>query len=106
MNDRHGHQTGDEYLRSVGGMLASAIRDGEDVATRFGGEEFAILLTNTGMEDALLTAERIRAAVAARRLRNDGAPGGFVTVSIGVAVMEPGCPASQDELVARADRAL
>lgn len=106
VNDCHGHQVGDDYLRAVGKVLASGIRMGEDCAARIGGEEFAILLLNTDTEGALMSAERIRAGVNALALRNDGAPRKLLTVSIGVAALDPRTPMNRDEFVARADRAL
>ena len=62
VNDLYGHQVGDIYLRAVSTALCSAVRSGEDVAARFGGEEFAIILINSSTADALASAERIRAA--------------------------------------------
>ena len=106
VNDRHGHQTGDDYLRAVGKVLAAATRLGEDVATRFGGEEFAILLLNTDTDGAIANGERIRSNVAALALPNAGSPNGILTVSIGVAALQPDTPMTREELVTRADRAL
>lgn len=106
VNDRCGHKVGDDYLRAVGKVLASRIRMGEDCAARIGGEEFAILLLNTDTEGALMSAERIRACVEALALRNEDAPRKLLTLSIGIAALEPRTPMSRDELVTRADRAL
>ena len=106
VNDRHGHQVGDEYLKAVGGVLAAAIRLGEDVATRFGGEEFAILLVNTGINAALKIAERMRAGVESLAMRNDGAPSGILTISIGVSTISLGESFDQKDFIARADNAL
>jgi diguanylate cyclase (GGDEF)-like protein len=106
VNDRQGHQVGDEYLAAIGRVLAAAVRKGEDVATRFGGEEFALLLSNTGMGGAQILAERIRADIEALRLPNSGSPNEIVTVSIGIAALDPGAAAGTDTLVGRADRAL
>jgi len=106
VNDRHGHQTGDDYLRAIGAILARSVRQGEDVATRFGGEEFALLLQSTDADGAQALAERMRTAVEALQLRNEGATGGWVTVSIGVAVADAAGTHSEAELVARADQAL
>jgi diguanylate cyclase (GGDEF)-like protein len=106
VNDRHGHQAGDDYLRAVGGVLARTVRSGEDVASRYGGEEFALLLQSTDADGARVLAERVRQSVEVLRLPNDGAPGGSVTVSIGVAVTDLAGTVAESELVARADRAL
>ena len=106
VNDRQGHQVGDEYLAAIGRVLAAAVRKGEDVATRFGGEEFALLLSNTGTAGAQILAERIRADIEALRLPNSGSPNEIVTVSIGIATLDPGAAPGADTLVGRADRAL
>ena len=106
INDSHGHQVGDDYLRAVGQVLAATIRVGEDVTTRYGGEEFAVVLVNTDIAGGMQTAERIRAAVEALALPNSGAPGGKMTLSIGVATVTPGELVPKDDLIGRADRAL
>lgn len=64
VNDRYGHDAGDEVLRHVGRMIASSLRD-VDVAARFGGEEFALLLPETDKSDAIEIAERIRRRIGA-----------------------------------------
>jgi diguanylate cyclase (GGDEF)-like protein len=114
VNDRHGHLVGDEALRAVATILRSAIR-AKDVIGRFGGEEFVISLPNTGLDDATVTADRLRNAVAASPLAAMCAgvldepyldPDTFrLTVSIGVAVY-PSDGADVDDLLLRADRAM
>jgi diguanylate cyclase (GGDEF)-like protein/PAS domain S-box-containing protein len=74
-NDRYGHQVGDDCLRSVSAAVRGVARAGDAVA-RYGGEEMAIILPDTGTEDAVGLAEKIRAAIET---------GGVVTASIGVA---------------------
>jgi diguanylate cyclase (GGDEF)-like protein len=101
LNDRHGHRRGDEALARV----AEAIRTGcraADVAARWGGDEFAILAPNTGKDEALRLADRVRGLAA------DGAPPmEAVTVSAGVATFERLRPAANpDDLVRAADAAL
>jgi diguanylate cyclase (GGDEF)-like protein len=97
-NDTFGHPAGDEALRQVGRLLPLALRPG-DVATRYGGEEFAVLLPGAGAPDALMVAERIVANV-----RNGLWLHRPVTVSVGVAEARAGEAAPA--LVARADAAL
>jgi diguanylate cyclase (GGDEF)-like protein len=114
VNDRHGHLVGDEALRAVATILRSAIR-AKDVIGRFGGEEFVIALPDTGLDDATVTADRLRNAVAASPLAAmcagvlddpDLDPDTFhLTVSIGVAVY-PGDGTTLDDLLLRADRAM
>ena len=114
VNDRHGHLVGDEALRAVATILRSAIR-AKDVIGRFGGEEFVIALPDTGLDEATVTADRLRNAVAASPLaamcagvldEPDLDPDTFrLTVSIGVAV-HPADGNTVDELLLRADRAM
>ena len=94
VNDRHGHATGDAVLASLGRLLRDSVR-GADAIARLGGEEFVVLLRAAGV-DARGIAERILADWRATRPPT--------TLSIGVAVLEPG-EAPHDTL-ARADRAL
>lgn len=99
VNDIYGHQSGDEVLRTVAGLLAEDAR-GTDLAARLGGEEFALLLADTDEDGALAVAERLRRLIAAARV-----PGpGRVTASFGIAALPPDGDA--DELVRAADRAL
>jgi len=81
LNDVHGHAAGDDVIRVVAGVLRSGCR-GEDVASRYGGEEFAILCPDVSGVGAAVLAERLRAAVAAASLM---IPGTHVTCSFGVA---------------------
>ncbi|MFC6161557.1 GGDEF domain-containing protein [Kribbella jiaozuonensis] len=114
VNDRHGHLVGDEALRAVATILRSAIRV-KDVIGRFGGEEFVIALPDTGIDEATVTADRLRNAVSASPLAAmcagvlddpDLDPDTFhLTVSIGVAVY-PNDGATVDDLLLRADRAM
>jgi len=101
LNDRHGHRRGDEALERV----AAAIRTGSraaDVTARWGGDEFAILAPNTGREEALRLAERIRALVTERTAALHA-----VTVSGGVATVDPARGvATPDDLIRAADAAL
>ncbi len=102
INDRFGHEAGDDVLRAVGGAIAAAVREG-DVPARFGGEEFVVLLRKPSGRTAVDVAERVRAAVGELDL---GAIGpSSVSVSVGVAVQdEPDEPIA--DLLARSDRAL
>ena len=85
-NDSYGHLTGDQVLRLVAICLKENLKSC-DVAARFGGEEFAIIVPQTGLQDAKEIAERVRAAVMGKELmkRSTGESLGRVTVSIGVA---------------------
>jgi diguanylate cyclase (GGDEF)-like protein len=103
-NDRHGHLTGDRVLREVAVHLAESLRT-DDLVARYGGEEFAILLPNTDLHTAIAIAERLRTQVAGMAVSAAaGIPDEAVTISCGVAAMEPGI--DLDGLIALADGAL
>ncbi|TBR21863.1 GGDEF domain-containing protein [bacterium] len=102
-NDTYGHQAGDELLRTVARLLTAHTRP-VDVVARYGGEEFSLILPNTLRDQALQTAERIRAAVAAEPFVFQGRRT-KVTMSFGVAVF-PTDAATQTQLVRVADERL
>ncbi len=85
-NDRFGHLAGDRLLIAMGERLSESVR-ATDLAVRFGGEEFVLLLPEISRDEAIRCCERIREAVG--HMRVSGAEGG-TTVSIGLAVHEPG----------------
>jgi diguanylate cyclase (GGDEF)-like protein len=101
LNDRHGHQAGDEVLESVGATLRTTIRV-SDFAGRWGGEEFVVLLPDTDQEGALQAAEMLRS-----RLDGLAVPGvvAHLTASLGVATL-PDHAADGPELIRAADLAL
>ena len=101
LNDEHGHLFGDEVLRGATEALASALRT-SDTAYRYGGEEFAVLLRETGLEDGREVADRIRRAISDAAVPRHGI---LVTASAGVAERVSSM-AHHTELVARADAAL
>lgn len=82
INDEHGHLAGDEVIRAAAAVIQSCIRE-VDVAGRYGGDEFGLLLVHTGTHAALVAAERIRQRLAETAF--DRAPGVRCTLSIGVA---------------------
>jgi diguanylate cyclase (GGDEF)-like protein len=102
LNDTHGHATGDAVLREVGALLQRTLR-ASDLAGRWGGEEFLLLLRETSLRGALELAERVRSALeACTILAVDGTPL-HVTASFGVGVFD----ADEDaDVVAAADAAL
>jgi diguanylate cyclase (GGDEF)-like protein len=111
VNDTHGHLVGDKALRAVSGVLNEQMRS-YDVAGRFGGEEFAVLLPQTREAQALIIAERLRTVIAALSVPVDeDDPESAcvrVTVSIGVAALDPAGTGAADltALLAAADSAL
>jgi diguanylate cyclase (GGDEF)-like protein len=103
VNDRYGHQAGDDVLRTFADILRTTVRE-IDLPSRYGGEEFAVLLPQTDIEGAHQLAERLRRALAARPMATH--PGGLVavTASFGVAAF-PDAP-TPAALFAAADEAL
>ncbi len=108
VNDTHGHLVGDKALRAVTDGLRSQLRN-YDLAGRFGGEEFTVLLPHAREADALSVAERLRAHVAAMSIPVDDAnpsgPSVKLTISVGVAALD-GASRELTEMMAAADRAL
>jgi diguanylate cyclase len=104
-NDTWGHLTGDQVLRLVAMSLKQNVK-GQDLATRYGGEEFAVVLPNTVLRSALTVADHIRRAVMSKQLlrRSTGQNLGRVTISLGVATMHKGD--TPQSLIARADACL
>jgi diguanylate cyclase (GGDEF)-like protein len=104
-NDRNGHQAGDRALEITAQCLKAALRK-VDVASRYGGEEFSILLPQTTLEEAGVIADRIRRKVMETPFPNGKSqPLGAVTVSIGLSSLSPGVN-SAEAIVRAADRAL
>ena len=102
INDNHGHAAGDEVLKAFVRTVHATMRD-TDIFGRYGGEEFLMICTDTGLEGARTAAERVRRAVAAADWARV-APGCAVSASIGVAAWKPG--EQIDQLLRRADGAL
>jgi diguanylate cyclase len=90
-NDVYGHLTGDQVLRLVALSVKQNVK-GQDIAARYGGEEFAVILPNTALRQAVTVADHIRRAVMNKELmkRSTGEHLGRITVSIGVACLQPG----------------
>ncbi len=103
-NDSFGHQAGDVVLRQVARVLVEQSRIVDHV-TRFGGEEFALILPGSGRDDARLVAERLRRAVEEHLFMDAGRPLGRLTMSIGTAT-HPLDAGSARSLVSKADQAL
>jgi diguanylate cyclase (GGDEF)-like protein len=103
INDRHGHQVGDEVLRRFADVVRANVRD-FDLPVRFGGEEFAILLPETGLEGGEQLARRLAAALARLRLPETGGDRPPVTASFGVASFPEAH--GVEELLSAADQAL
>ncbi len=103
VNDDNGHAAGDDVLRQVAAACRHSLRD-SDILGRIGGEEFAVLLPETGAETALLAAERLRHAVAELAIESNSGPL-HVTVSIGAATASP-AQGAMETIMLEADDAL
>ncbi|MBW3664531.1 MAG: sensor domain-containing diguanylate cyclase [Actinobacteria bacterium] len=105
VNDRFGHQAGDELLKGLARLIERVLRS-SDVVCRYGGEEFAIILPETTPDQARQVAERMREAIERSNFTaSDGRYLGQVTGSFGVATYESGLP-SRGDLIREADEAL
>lgn len=102
LNDHHGHLAGDQVLREVAEAIGASCRDC-DLAARYGGDEFAVILPETDLPGARETARRLAGRIEAKRWQHQGADM-TVGVSIGTAELHPG--QSAEALVREADRAL
>ncbi len=105
VNDNYGHKVGDEVIISLGVELQELTRD-SDVICRYGGEEFVILLPETGKEGALVIAEKIREKVESLSLNIDKKESLKYTVSIGVSEVDIDKELNIEASLSRADKAL
>ncbi len=105
-NDYHGHRAGDACLAAVGKAVGQSLQRPADLAARYGGDEFVVLLPDTNTDGALDVARRVLAAIGALDIPHGASPFGRVTSSIGVAHRVAGPNHTSQELLERADRAL
>ena len=104
-NDLNGHQEGDEVLKTVSELIKNSVR-ATDIVSRYGGEEFAVILPNTDQEEALRIAERVRLAVWTEEfIGEEYLPTERLTISIGVSVY-PDNASNEIDLIKYADEAL
>lgn len=106
-NDTYGHMQGDECLKQIADTLRDVFSRSGEVTARVGGEEFVVMLPNVGARQAYEAAQRLRASLAERELPHSGSQvSPFVTLSIGVAELDPQAMDHFDRLLQRADQAL
>lgn len=106
-NDRYGHQQGDDCLRRVARVIDAHAKRGGDLAARYGGDEFALILPDTNLRNALQLAGRMREAIERLAIRHEASGAkGIVTASLGVAAMAPTRTLAPGVLIAQADAAL
>jgi diguanylate cyclase (GGDEF)-like protein len=104
-NDVYGHPAGDAVLRTVAGQLKALARAGDSVY-RYGGDEFLCILPEQTMPTAIQAVERMRVALVDLAVQHVGNATGVLTISAGVAMVEPGSTVPVSEVLSRADQAL
>lgn len=104
-NDLYGHAEGDGALRRFAGAVRSALLHADDVLARPGGEEFIVFLPGSGLEQAMKVGERVRERVRAADIVHAASPAGRMTVSIGIATLQPDDD-DAERMLRRADAAL
>ena len=104
-NDRHGHLVGDMVLRLTAKVLTDGVK-GRDTVARFGGEEFAIILPGTSLQDAVVVADALRQSLGRKQIINRNRTENFGSVTLSVGVTEYRIKESFHDFVARADAAL
>lgn len=104
INDTYGHPAGDKILKDVSGIIRDSIRS-IDFASRYGGEEFAVILVNADKKEALAIAQRIRTTVEGTAFDIGRGKKVRATLSIGISIY-PGDANSKQQLISRADEAL
>lgn len=105
VNDTYGHMVGDDVLREVGHLLQSIMRK-NDLAGRFGGEEFIVVLYRSAHDIGMSVAERIRARIAEIRVATPAGKPVQITVSVGVSTFSPFGMTGIDQILSQADQAL
>ncbi|MEA5447288.1 diguanylate cyclase [Leptolyngbya sp. CCNP1308] len=106
-NDTYGHIAGDQCLREIADVLNTAIRRPADLATRYGGEEFSLILPKTSLEGALHLLNRIRSNLRARAITHPkSSVSPYVSISFGVAGAVPSDELQPEDLLRAADAAL
>jgi len=105
-NDTYGHVVGDHCLAEVAKVVKSCCHRKADLAVRYGGEEFAVLLPDTDIHGAMTLAEQIRRSVIDMHISHTGSPHGHVTVSLGCYSFIPSGRDPMDMFIERADAAL
>ena len=105
-NDKYGHQAGDDCLRQVASAIKANACRASDLAMRYGGEEFCVLVPYTHLDQARVLAEAIRRSVEASAIMHENSPFGMVTISIGLSVMLPDSTRTPRDFLRTADEAL
>ncbi len=106
-NDSYGHQAGDDCLKQIAASLKKTVKRPKDLVTRYGGEEFAIILPHTDNNGAIKVAEIIRQIIKDLKIPHQGSKiSSYVSVSLGIASLIPDSRQSHQWLIKFADKAL
>jgi len=105
-NDAYGHLKGDECLQKIAAILEQTVERKTDLASRFGGDELAVILYDTDEEGAVKVAKRITAMLKEQKIPHSKSPKNRVTISVGIAVKTPEPDEVEEKLLIKADRAL
>lgn len=105
-NDGYGHLPGDECIKAVADIVRAVARRPLDLAVRYGGEEFLLLLSHTSLHGAIQLATELHQTLARARIEHKGSPYGHVTMSIGLASVTPTAELSSARMIEAADEAL
>lgn len=105
-NDTYGHQAGDDCLRQVASALDGCVRRAGDSVTRYGGEEFAVVLFHTSLNDARNFSDHMLAAIRKLNIPHEQSPHKIVTISIGIATMMPTAEDDMTTFIEQADKSL
>ncbi|MBI5877058.1 MAG: diguanylate cyclase [Chloroflexi bacterium] len=106
-NDHYGHQAGDICLRRIATTLSDSLNRPGDLASRFGGEEFAVVLPDTDDRGAYFVGERLRRRIESLAIMHPASViSSYVTISVGTATRQPQKGDSTDEMITAADNAL
>jgi two-component system chemotaxis family response regulator WspR len=106
-NDHYGHQKGDDCLQQVARTLEKSATRSNDLVTRYGGEEFGVILPDTGLKGALEIAEQMRVDIEGLKIEHRYTKSsGYITISLGVSTTIPSRKSLQNSLIAAADQGL
>ncbi len=105
-NDIYGHQAGDYCLRLISDIIMQTVSRSSDIAARYSGEEFAIILPECSEQDALNLVEKIQKAVISKKIPHKKSATGLVTISFGISSLIPDELNSTEVLLRQADKAV
>lgn len=106
-NDHYGHQAGDQCLQNVASILDNCMQRASDMAARFGGEEFILIMPGHELDSARVVADKIQSAFARKKIPHAHSEiSDFLTISIGIASVIPSQASSISDLIREADSAL